>query len=182
MSATFVYRKRAHQFEFLDQLRKQKYQKELQTSIPESILQNQAVLFIMDSRFYDLKNTKAGKFLLESYQPYNNDLRLWGRSWNMLALNHVQDFTAIRDDEYFFYPYNILEHADIFIDNKPVTTPIISLKRGPHKIHATRRAGAPQQLSLIWLPNNGERFNPDRPSGPLVLGKHILPGGIQPEL
>ena len=183
MSATFVYRPRAHHFAFLDNLRKHLHWHDLLREVPRSIEARETVMFVLEARYWSFHPTSLGHYLQKNFIRYDDDLRFWGRRYDGNQQAWQRDFKAIRTDHYFVYPPDWQAHGELTIDGQPVRSQIVELKKGEHQVSWVPKAATPflAPLYLVWLPRDGQPFMPDRSPKPFMLGRHILPGGIPPD-
>jgi hypothetical protein len=175
MSATFVYRPRAHELAFVDKARRLRFGAALDRDVPAALVAGEAMLFIHETRFHsNFRDRPLGRFIATHYQRYNDDLRVWGRQWPGGA--SVSDtFLAPRAARYFVHPPDALQRGTLTIDGRPVTAPIVTLERGHHPVRWQPGANPPARLHLIWLPRDGRPFDPAAPSPPFELGRRVLP-------
>ncbi len=180
LSAAFVFRPRAHRFAFVDMLRAKLYREELNQKVPELLRERGAVLFVNNARFNPWRKQPLGRFIARHYQRYSDDLALWGRRWTQTRAPWADKFEAIVAGEYFVHPPEALTRGALTVDGVPVTAPVMKLTRGEHHVRWQPAAGAQLKgpLYMIWLPRDGEPFDPARPSAPASLGRYILPGGV----
>ena len=135
--------------------------KELETRAPEGMLRTGCVLVLYERRFVVLP-PKLLAFISENYQPYDGDLRLWGRRYRTEGRPMKDQFYAIRDGRYFVSPASALDAGKLLIDGRPVLSPTFALTRG---MKSVEYSGSERQIYLLWLPANGIRYAP-RPGLP----------------
>lgn len=175
LSATYVYRPRAHRFAFVDTARKARYWSQLGTEVPRSLIDNRTMLFVYDTRFHTAPDGPLKRFILKHYQRYNNDLYIWGRRWDENRRPFSDTFLAPRASEYFVFPPEVAAAGVLRIDGRPVRKQVFHLERGEHRVSYRPGRYVAEELFLIWLPRDGKTFDPTRPAPPYYLGRHILP-------
>lgn len=175
MSATFVYRPRANRHPFIDEARRRRFGEHLPDEVIHDLVENEAVMFVYELRFNNhWRQTRLGRFIAENYQRYNDDLFFWGRRWR--GTEPVEtEFWAIKDGSYFVHPADALDAVEIRLDGRRLSAPIFELSQGSHSLELGFSAGSKTPVFLIWLPRNGEPFDPMQPSPPFALGRHVLP-------
>jgi len=136
--------------------------KELEKEAPEAIRKEECVLFLLDKRFEWLPRALQ-LFLLENFQPYNGDLRLWGRRYRVPPGGGLSSsFHSIRDGRYFVWPPAALSEASLKIGDTAVTTTVFELRKGEHPLEYS---GAAPGFFVLWLPADGVPYAP-RPGAP----------------
>ena len=111
-------------------------------------MRSQAPAVMMDLRFNGLP-PQLQAFILEHYQPYCGDIRLWG-----MRFGRGMDgrFWAIQSGSYFVYP-----PSPLVIDGNHIATPVFHLDAGAHQVRAT------SAFSILWLPRDGNTYVPAAP-------------------
>ncbi len=135
--------------------------KELETRAPEEMIRTGCVLVLYERRFVVLP-PKLLAFISENYQPYDGDLRLWGRRYRTEGRPTKDQFYAIRDGRYFVSPASALDDGKLLIDGRRVLSSTFALTRGTKSIEYS---GSERQIYLLWLPANGMQYAP-RPGLP----------------
>ena len=100
--------------------------------------------------------------MLHQFQPYDQNLWLWGRSYAARAGRLAGSFEAVRTDRYFVEPAAVLTLGRLEIDGKPVEDRIFELEKGTHSVRYVGPAGS---FFILWLPRNGETYRPSPGSG-----------------
>lgn len=182
LSASYVFRPRAHRFAFVDRLRVKVFADELNQEVPKLLKSQQVALVIEDARFKVIKSKPLGKFIATHYQPYDGDFRIWGKQWKALNAPWQDKYWAIKDGDYFIHPHAQLTTGRLEVDGKPITTPTFKLKAGEHLIKWTPEGAKKRKaLYMMWLPRDKKRFDPTIKRPPKRLAPWILPGGVQRE-
>jgi hypothetical protein len=135
--------------------------KELESQAPAEMLRKGCVLVLFERRFVVLP-PKLLAFISENYQPYDGDLRLWGRRYRIEGRQLKDQFYAIRDGRYFVSPASALDDGKLLIDGRRVLSSTFTLTRG---MKSVEYSGSEPQIYLLWLPANGVRYTP-RPGLP----------------
>lgn len=130
---------------------------ELSIQIPREIRDAGCTAVMYDLRFDTLPFAARG-FVLEHFQPYDDDVWLWGQRYVAETGAGIDaTFEAVRDARYFVQPAEAIEGRAMTIDGRAVESTPFSLTRG---IHAVRYRGSPRTFFLLWLPADGTRYAP----------------------
>ncbi len=176
MSATYVFRPRAHRFAFLDLARKRQFGEVLMKEVPQAIVKEQAVLFVYERRFHEWRHTPLAMWILQHFQKYNNDLYVWGMKYSCDDRAQPATFHAIKSGRYFVQPPGVLSGGSLWIGNRVITEPIFELEKGFHQVtHDLSNSSRLEAFYIMWLPASGERFNPEGEFPSFELGRHLLP-------
>jgi hypothetical protein len=164
LSASYVYRPRGHRFAFVDRSRRLALHDEIVKEVPRSLIEREVVLFVWDVRFASRwRNTPLGEFIFRNYQPRSSELFFWGRRYELQAGEPLSDrFRAVKSGRYFVHPARAAER--IRIDGQPIDGPIVELEAGVHPIDI-RGAEKTGDVYVVWLPADGQPFNPARRRG-----------------
>lgn len=145
----------------------------LTQQVPAAIHATGATVFVKEVRYPGLPRPLKA-YLGEHYQPYDTDIALWGRRYDLQhdsaeyhrvsegqpgthTLHTDEQFTAVRDDQYFVQPGDVIEKGKLWIDGQPVTERRFHLTRGEHEV---RYEGPPRTFWLLWLPRHGRHWQP----------------------
>lgn len=174
MSGSFFARPRAHRLAFVDDARRLRYgEARLIREIERDLVDREAVLFVHDIRFeINFDDTPLGRFVRRNYQRYNDDLRLWGKSWSTRRA-FEDEFWAIRSGKYFVHPPELA--PGLRIDGTPLSEPIVALEKGEHRLSFRPVDRSRRTLYLIWLPRDGRPFDPAARHPRRSLGQFVLP-------
>lgn len=182
MSATYYARHGAFRMPFIDNARIALYGKQaLSEEITKSLVDHRAMLFVYDVRFHaQWRNTPLAAFIDQHYQPYNNDLYLWGRRWPAYVAFEGR-FDALKSGRYFVHPPDAARSFQI--DGQVLQSPVFSLAEGGHIVRYSPSQPRPSELNLsstrevymIWLPRDGQPFDPTRRHPPFYLARFVLP-------
>jgi hypothetical protein len=161
MSGAYVYRPHGHRFVFVDKSRRRGLGAELDREVPRSLIDREVVMFVWDARFAShWRKRRLGKFVLEHYQPYSEELFFWGSEIRAAAdTPTTHEFLAVKTGRYFVHPPAAATR--IRIDGQPLERPTTELTRGPHRVEITA-AAKDADIYLVWLPATGVPFNPTR--------------------
>ncbi len=130
---------------------------ELESKGPSRLRESGCVLVILDARF-GLLPEGLKRFVYDNYQPYDGDLRIWGRRYLKAPGSLLTErFFAIRDGRYFVHPASALETGDLRIDGRQVDSTTFFLRKGERAIEYS---GAAPELSILWLPADGVPWSP----------------------
>jgi hypothetical protein len=147
---------------YADRLQLELWSRELERETPEALRRAGCVLLLVDRRFERL-SPGLRNYLLAQYQPYDGDLRIWGRRYRPMPGRLFTDsFYAIRDGRYFVWPPTALTTGTLRIDGRPVPPGPFSLHKG---IRVVEYSGAATDLSVLWLPADDAVWRP-RPGLP----------------
>lgn len=125
----------------------------LETEVPDKLIENGAVMVIRDKRYHSLpKRLKA--FIEANYQPYNGDLKIWGRK----VKEGKSEFRAVVDGTYMIHPRRAVKRNKLWIDGEPVDSVTFELERGVHRVEIKEGGG---KAFLLWVPRNGELWQPN---------------------
>lgn len=156
-SGSYVSRPHSCWFYYTDALLRRMDGGNLAAEVPKAIVRSQCVMHLIDHRYSDLP-PRLRAFLDENFQPYDADIRLWGKRFVPDTTSTApMTFHAIRDDEYFFCPAGEFAGADLRIDGKRIVKPIFTLRAGEHSIETGRNSGS---FYILWLPANGKPYRP----------------------
>ena len=98
------------------------------------------------------------QYLLHNFLPYNEELWFFGRRYPKEAESGIAgELVAVREDEYFVWPPEAAASGALRIDGKVVESPVFRLQAGRHQVDYS---GEIDQLYVVWLPANGEPFEP----------------------
>ncbi|HUJ15644.1 MAG TPA: hypothetical protein VL284_17790, partial [Thermoanaerobaculia bacterium] len=158
-TGAYFARPNAWYFFYTDEVLRRRLFSTMTIEVEEALRRTQAPAILIDLRFRGLP-PRLQAFLLEHYQPYFGDLRLWGMRFGPAASVDAQ-FWAIRDGEYFVYP-----NTTLLVDGQAVTTGIVRLRAGPHRVVFS---GKPAAFALLWLPRDGKPYVPSSSPAPNVF-------------
>jgi hypothetical protein len=155
-SGSYVTRPHAHSPHHTDHRMRSSMRKELARAVPRSIVRNEAVAVVRDARFSELAGSLKG-YLRSHFQPYSQDLWLWGQQYRIKGGTLSDEFRAIKDARYFVWPTSVIEAGSLEIGGRRVAEPIFHLDKG---VHALRYHGPNPTLRLLWLPRTGVPYEP----------------------
>ena len=162
-SGGYVARPHTYSYYYTDSFLRESQAETLARDVPRAIVEQGTVLHLRDLRF-DTLPPALRAFLDRHFQPLDGDVALWGQHYVVPSSGAFEDtFLANRDDRYFVSPVSALERGVLTIDGKPVREPVFRLTPGEHRIVYQ---GPPGQLDVLWLPRNGERWEPRRGLAP----------------
>lgn len=161
-SGSFVARPHATFMFYTERTTRRRDADALARTVPASILDSGAVLMLRDRRFETLPGGLKA-FLRAHFQPYSGDLWLWGQRYEVHGNGMSTSFLAVRDDLYFVEPPDLAEQGRLLIDGEAVVQPVFRLGRGEHRVQVV---GESAPFSLLWLPRNGERYEPQPTARP----------------
>ncbi|MDC0710602.1 hypothetical protein POL68_19145 [Stigmatella sp. ncwal1] len=162
-SGGFVSRPHAHFYFYTDAYLRGAIAGTLAREVPEALRAQGCVLLLEDLRKKGLP-LALRRFLDEHYQPFDGDISLWGQRYDVPSGGLAEArFLAVRADTYFIEPASALELGTLFIDGAPVTAPEFTLGRGAHTV---RYEGQASTFHVLWLPENGHRWTPQRGLAP----------------
>lgn len=165
----YISRPHAHYYFYTDMLlrKKRKYRQLLAREVPAAIRESGCVLLMRDSdRFGSLPRSLRG-FLNAHFQPYNGDIRLWGRRYEPQKHKLLEStFEAIRDGKYFIEPAAAVTDGSLIIEDQLITEPVFELAKGIKTVHYL---GDIEEFYLLWLPRNGETYRPDPKAKPRAM-------------
>jgi hypothetical protein len=147
-SGSYFARPSAWYFFYTDEVLRRRLGNSMTTAVEAALLHSQAPAVMMDLRFNGLP-PQLQAFILEHYQPYCGDVRLWGMRFGPGAEGR---FWAIQGGSYFVYP-----SAPLIIDGNQIATPVFHLDAGAHQVMA------PSAFSILWLPRDGKTYVPAAP-------------------
>jgi hypothetical protein len=165
-SGGYVSRPSAHFFFYTDELIRKQEAKLLNREIPAGIESRGCVLNLVDLRQKRLPQPLRD-YLAQNFQPYNGDIRLWGRHYAPDG-GRTGRFLATRTDEYFVSDPALVQ-AGLLIDGKAIENQIFRLEKGWHSLEWTD----PQaDFYLLWLPADGKPYRPQPQAKPRF--SHLL--------
>jgi hypothetical protein len=143
-----------------------KYESEmLKREVPEALRRNKVVMVLRDSRYPSLPRS-VRKFIERHFQPYNGDIWLPGQEYK--AQSKLDDegetkpfkstLMAPVEGEYFVYPPDVLERAELRVGGKRIRRQIFPLAQGDHKVSYS---GPPRSFWILWRPRNDELWHPN---------------------
>jgi hypothetical protein len=114
-------------------------------------------LYLHDLRFPQLP-TRLKQFVVTHFQPYNSDIWLWGQRYVVDRGNGLDaEFYAVRRSKYFVYPTSTLRSGRLTIDGVAIDESVFQLEKGPKRV---RYQGSPIEFYILWLPRNGQMYQP----------------------
>ncbi|MCA9580452.1 MAG: hypothetical protein KC416_01580 [Myxococcales bacterium] len=173
MSSTFAFRPRAHRFGFVDKARFSAMRAEIEQEVPQALEDNETMLFVQDLRFRRFSGSPLARYIRFHYHPYNADFWVRGRHWNQNGVGWEDTFTALRTAKYFVHPEEAVE--GLRVDGRALSGPAVELEKGVHSVSWTPTPGStPGDIFLLWLPRNGQRFDPTRRFPKYALGRYVF--------
>ncbi len=159
-----VTRPSVHFFYFFEAVVRQLKHDVFADEFPRSMMERGCIAYMPSDRFHRLPEPLR-RFLLESFQPYDEDLWFWGRRWEVSG-ELAAEFLAVRDGSYFVWPPQAVARGELVVGEQRVATPVIQLAAGTYGV---RYRGEERELYLVWLPADGRAFAP-RPEVKAGLG------------
>ncbi len=153
-----IARPHAHFFFYTDAFIRSSRAEQLSVEIPQALLARECVAQLWDLRAPALPPAVRA-FLEENYQPWDGDLRLWGRRYEASGPSLQTRFYAVKAGQYFA---NVGD-GSLTVGGKRAGRAPFHLERGWHDL---RYDGPPQGFDVLWLPRNGERWTPKRGAEP----------------
>jgi hypothetical protein len=155
----FVVRPHAYFFYKTDAFMRRALAQRLRDEVPAAIIDSSAKAMLMDTRFDGLP-PQLRTFLLANFQPYDNDIWLWGRRYDAPDGTLEGKFFAIETGRYFVpaSPPGALRVGGRVVGADP-----FELERG---LHALSYRGERASFHVLWLPRNGERYIPRQAVSP----------------
>ena len=147
-SGSYFARPNAWYFFYTDEVLRRRLGNSMTTAVEEALLRSQAPAVMMDLRFNGLP-AQLQTFIVEHYQPYCGDIRLWGMRFSPDADGR---FWAIQSGSYFVYPA-----APLVVDGNRIATTVFHLDAGEHRV------SGPIAFSILWLPRDGKTYVPAAP-------------------
>ncbi len=137
--------------------------------VPRAMLETGCVAYMPTDRFGRLPEPLR-RFLVTNYQPYDRELWFWGWRYRVPPEGELAgNFFAVRDGRYFIWPLQALGRGqELAVDGRPLEAPILELTAGPHPV-AYR--GEAEEFFILWLPRNGQPFEPRPDFQPPVDGQ-----------
>jgi hypothetical protein len=173
MSAAYVFRPHAHRYLFIDNARKKRDGKMLEREVPEAILKSEATLVIWDIRLEGWRKAPVGRWVQEHFQRFNNDFYIWGKRYGKRSeASSSGDFDAIKTGKYFVHPPSVLESGILKVDGQSISSQVFELEKGKHSVTIE---GFTEQFYLLWLPANGQPFDPHAKHPRYELARFVLP-------
>lgn len=125
--------------------------------LPKSLVEEGCVAYMPSDRFGRLPEPLR-LFLLENFQAHDKELWFWGRRYEVPDGGELRaSFVASRKGRYFVWPLGAPRIGELTLSGQRLTSPIVPLEAGSHGL--TYR-GEDSELFLVWLPANGEPFEP----------------------
>ncbi len=165
-----IARPSVHFFYFFEAVIRQLKHDVFAYELPRSLVERGGVAYMPSERFGRLPEPLR-RFLLENFQPYDRELWFWGRRYPVPPDGELTaQFVATRDGRYFVWPLAAPRTGELEIGGQILTAPVVELTAGRHPV--SYRGGA-SELFVIWLPADGQPFEP----GPEVKpGLQAAPG------
>ena len=158
-SGSFVSRPHLSFYYFRNAFMRQAMRKDLIEDEPASIMNQRCTVFLCDLRFKSLP-ASLKRFIVDNSVPFNDDLRFWGRRYEVGAEHTLNAFFyAPRDGKYFVEPALVLDQGTLLVDGTRVNGAVFELRKGTRNIHYEGKGG---EFFLVWLPRNGRPFVPLR--------------------
>lgn len=151
-SGGFIARPHASFFFYTDAYLRGAMARALERDVPEALAQAQVVAVLRDLREEGLPPSVRG-FLAANYQPWDGDLALWGRRFEVSGGALRARFYAVKAGRYFAR----VEQGALSVGGKAVGAEPFFLERGLHEV---AYEGPAASLELLWLPRTGERWAP----------------------
>ncbi len=156
-SGSFVTRHPVHFYYYTNAPIRIRQAEWLADEMPSEILDGRAVAFLLDLRFRTLPE-ELRRFVFDHYAPYNSDLWLWGMAMGSPAEPSWNDrFHAVVDGTYFLHPAQARDRGELSIDGERIGSEPFHLTQGAHDV---KYDGPPGDLAILWLPRNGELYEP----------------------
>jgi len=164
-----ITRPSVHFFYFFEAVVRQLKHDVFATEVPRAMLEKGCVAYMPTDRFGRLPEPLR-RFLLMNFQPYDRELWFWGRRYRVPPAGELAgDFFAVRDGRYFVWPLEALGRGqELTLDGRPLEAPIVALAAGPH--HLAYR-GEAEEFFILWLPRNGQPFEPRPQLQPSIDGQ-----------
>ena len=151
-----ITRPSVHFFYFFEAVTRQLKHDVFANELPMSLAGKGCIAYMPSDRFGRLPEPLR-RFLLDHYQPYDRELWFWGHRWTLPAGRLSDSFLASRDGRYFVWPLSAPQTGTLNIGGRPVTSAAFDLPAG---LHTVTYEGDLAELFMIWLPADGQPFEP----------------------
>lgn len=158
-----VSRPSVHYFYFTDAVVRDLLAERLAREIPAALVETGCTVYFhaRDRRLTSLPPSLQA-FLRDHYQPFDDDLWLWGQRYETAGESFEGRFLAVRDAVYVVDPPSLLTQGRLWIGGVAIESPFVRLPKGEMGI---RWEGPPVEFFLLWLPRDGRPWHP-RPQEP----------------
>lgn len=161
-SGSSVSRPPASKYYSTDAAMRKVLKKEIEADLLRGLEERDCMLMLYDARM-DLLTPAVRQYLMENFVPYNGNVGVRGRRFDTSGGKAAGELSIPSTGRYFVYGLNGDELNSLTIDGAKVAGSEFELTAGRHVVDYS---GPPAKFSIIWLPRDGQRFEPRKDYSP----------------